>query len=91
MSLPNKLPPDLLQFSESMPAIVWNAMIACTAIIVGLIAKAVITRILKYYEKKADYQNYSFFSIIYHSPWGSVYILYSAVFFKHCIANDADG
>jgi small-conductance mechanosensitive channel len=61
MSLPNKLPPDLLQFSESMPAIVWNAMIAGTAIIVGLITKAVITRIVKYYEKKADYQHYSFF------------------------------
>jgi small-conductance mechanosensitive channel len=61
MSLPNKLPPDLLQFSESMPSIVWNAMIAGTAIIVGLVAKVVITRILKYYEKKADYQHYSFF------------------------------
>ncbi|WCT10277.1 mechanosensitive ion channel family protein [Mucilaginibacter jinjuensis] len=67
MSLPNKLPPELLEISERMPSIVWNALVAGIAIFIGLIAKAIITRILKYYEKKADYKIYSFFrSFIIH-------------------------
>jgi small-conductance mechanosensitive channel len=61
MTLANKLPPDLLQISEQMPSIVWNALVAGIAICIGLIAKAIITRILKYYEKRADDKLYSFF------------------------------
>ncbi|WP_243749305.1 mechanosensitive ion channel family protein [Mucilaginibacter agri] len=67
MSLPNKLPPDLLEISENMPSYAWNALTAAVAIAIGLAVKLIITRILKYYEKKADYQNYSFFrSFIVH-------------------------
>lgn len=61
MSLPNKLPPDLLEISDHMPSYAWNALTAAAAIAIGLVVKLIITRILKYYEKKANYQNYSFF------------------------------
>ncbi|NCD72181.1 mechanosensitive ion channel [Mucilaginibacter sp. R11] len=50
-----------------MPSYAWNALTAAVAIAIGLAVKLIITRILKYYEKKADYQNYSFFrSFIVH-------------------------
>ena len=76
MSLPNKLPPELLEISETMPSIVWNAFVAAVAIFMGLIAKVVITRILKYYEKKADYKIYSFFrSFIIHLGVPSTYFI----------------
>lgn len=67
MNLPNKLPPELLEISEQMPSIIWNALVATIAVFIGLVAKVIITRILKYYEKKADYKIYSFFqSFIIH-------------------------
>jgi len=91
MSLPNKLPPDLLEFSERMPSIIWNVFIAGISVIIGLIAKAIITRVLKYYEKKADYKIYSFFqSFIIHL--GIPFTYFIPLFFtKHCIAAHADG
>lgn len=61
------LPPDILEFSERMPSFVWNILLLTAAIIIGMVLKFIVTRILRYYEKKADYQHYSFFrSFIVH-------------------------
>jgi small-conductance mechanosensitive channel len=62
MNIENRLPPDLLKFSQHIPPIVWNLIIVATAIIVGLVIKFIVTRLFKIYAKKETY--YSFFRSI---------------------------
>jgi small-conductance mechanosensitive channel len=59
MNIENRLPPDLLDFSQQLPAIVWNLLIAVTAILAGLIIKYIVTLLFKFYAKKEE--SYSFF------------------------------
>jgi small-conductance mechanosensitive channel len=59
MNIENRLPPDLLDFSQQLPAIVWNLLIAVIAILAGLIIKYIVTLLFKFYAKKEE--SYSFF------------------------------
>lgn len=59
MNIENRLPPDLLDFSQQLPAIVWNFLIAVIAILAGLIIKYIVTLLFKFYAKKEE--SYSFF------------------------------
>lgn len=54
MNIENSLPPDLLTFSQRIPSFAWNLIIALVAVLVGLIIKFIITRLFKFYAKKAD-------------------------------------
>ena len=54
MNIENSLPPDLLTFSQRLPSFAWNLIIALVAVLVGLIIKFIITRLFKFYAKKAD-------------------------------------
>lgn len=62
MNIENRLPDDLLEFSQHIPAIVWNLIIALAAIIVGLIIKFIVTRLFRFYAKKET--EYSFFKSV---------------------------
>jgi small-conductance mechanosensitive channel len=59
MNIENKLPPDLLEFSQHIPAWVWNLTITVMAVLVGLIIKVIVTRLFRLYAKKET--SYSFF------------------------------
>jgi len=59
MNIENKLPADLLEFANHLPAIVWNLIIAIAAILAGLIIKFIVTQLFKLYAKKET--SYSFF------------------------------
>ncbi len=54
MNIENSLSPDLLTFSQRIPSFAWNLIIALVAVLVGLIIKFIITRLFKFYAKKAD-------------------------------------
>ncbi|WPU91920.1 mechanosensitive ion channel [Mucilaginibacter sabulilitoris] len=58
----NRLPPDLLEFSQRVPSFAWNLIIGAIAILVGLIIKFIVTRLFKLYAKKET--SYSFFRSI---------------------------
>jgi small-conductance mechanosensitive channel len=60
MNIVNRLPPDLLEFSKQIPAILWNLIIMVTAILIGLLIKVAVTRLFKVYAKK-EATDYSFF------------------------------
>ncbi|SDD21867.1 Small-conductance mechanosensitive channel [Mucilaginibacter pineti] len=62
MNIENRLPADLLEFSQRIPAIVWNLIIALAAIMAGLIIKFIVTRLFKFYAKKET--TYSIFKSI---------------------------
>jgi small-conductance mechanosensitive channel len=62
MNIENRLPPNLLEFSQHISPIIWNLIIVATAIIVGLIIKFIVTRLFKIYAKKET--SYSFFRSI---------------------------
>jgi small-conductance mechanosensitive channel len=62
MNIENRLPADLLEFSQRVPAIVWNLIIALAAIMAGLIIKFIVTRLFKFYAKKEA--TYSIFKSI---------------------------
>jgi small-conductance mechanosensitive channel len=59
MNIENRLPPDLLEFSQQLPSIIWNLLIAVIAILAGLILKYIVTLLFKFYAKKEE--SYSFF------------------------------
>ncbi|MDN5285742.1 MAG: mechanosensitive ion channel family protein [Mucilaginibacter sp.] len=59
MNIENKLPPHLLEFSQRIPAFVWDLIITVIAILVGLIIKFIVTNLFKYYAKRET--SYSFF------------------------------
>lgn len=54
MNIENRLPPDLLEFSQRIPAFVWNLIIIASAILIGLITKFIITKLFKIYAKRKD-------------------------------------
>lgn len=54
MNIEKSLSPDLLTFSQRIPSFAWNLIIALVAVFVGLIIKFIITRLFKFYAKKAD-------------------------------------
>ena len=59
MNIENRLPPDLLEFSQQLPSIIWNLLIAVIAILAGLVLKYIVTLLFKFYAKKEE--AYSFF------------------------------
>jgi small-conductance mechanosensitive channel len=59
MNIENRLPPNLLEFSQQLPSIIWNLLIAVIAILAGLILKYIVTLLFKFYAKKEE--SYSFF------------------------------
>ncbi|PWK79012.1 small-conductance mechanosensitive channel [Mucilaginibacter oryzae] len=63
MSIENKLPPYLLEFSQRTPAFAWNLIIIVSAILIGLVTKFIITRLFKIYAKRKD-TDYSIFRSI---------------------------
>jgi len=62
MNTENRLPHVLLEFSERIPSIIWDLIIALIAILVGLIIKFIVTHLFKLYAKKET--SYSFFRSI---------------------------
>jgi small-conductance mechanosensitive channel len=65
MLVEEKLPPEILEFSQKMPSFLWNITIAAVALIVGWLVKFIITKLLLFYSKDDD--NYSLFkSIVIH-------------------------
>ncbi|MBB6107488.1 Small-conductance mechanosensitive channel [Mucilaginibacter lappiensis] len=55
----SRLPPDLFEFSQRIPAILWDLAIAVIAILIGLVIKFIVTRLFSLYAKKET--SYSFF------------------------------
>ena len=54
MDIENRLPPDLLEFSQRIPSAVWNLIILASAVLIGLITKFVITRLFRIYAERKD-------------------------------------
>lgn len=63
MKIQDDLPPGLVELSHSLPAFLWNIIIAVSAIIIGLILKTITSALLKRYAKKED-TDYSLFRSI---------------------------
>ncbi|WP_121810119.1 mechanosensitive ion channel family protein [Mucilaginibacter kameinonensis] len=57
MDIGNRLPPDLLEFSQRIPSFAWNLIIIASAILIGLITKFIITKLFRIYaqRKETDY------------------------------------
>lgn len=54
MDIENRLPPDLLEFSQRIPSFAWNLIIIVSAILIGLFTKFIITRLFKIYAQRKD-------------------------------------
>ncbi|MFC0518168.1 mechanosensitive ion channel family protein [Mucilaginibacter angelicae] len=54
MDIENRLPPDLLEFSQRIPSFAWNLIIIVSAILIGLITKFIITRLFRIYAERKD-------------------------------------
>ncbi|WP_413667718.1 mechanosensitive ion channel family protein [Mucilaginibacter sp. Mucisp86] len=54
MDIENRLPPDLLEFSQRIPSFAWNLVIIASAILIGLFAKFIITRLFRIYAQRKD-------------------------------------
>ncbi|NVM63334.1 small-conductance mechanosensitive channel [Mucilaginibacter sp. SG538B] len=54
MDIETRLPPDLLEFSQQIPSVVWNLIIIVSAILIGLFTKFIITRLFKVYARRKD-------------------------------------
>ncbi|MCJ8211539.1 mechanosensitive ion channel family protein [Mucilaginibacter sp. RS28] len=61
-----EIPPELLTLSRQVSSNVWNTGVAITAIVAGLLIKWIITKFLKYYEKRKVTEYSIFRSIITH-------------------------
>jgi small-conductance mechanosensitive channel len=54
MDIENRLPPDLLEFSQRIPSFAWNLIIIFSAILIGLITKFIITKLFRIYAQRKD-------------------------------------
>lgn len=54
MDIENRLPPDLLEFSQRIPSFAWNLIIIVSAIFIGLFTKFIITRLFRIYAQRKD-------------------------------------
>jgi small-conductance mechanosensitive channel len=54
MDIENRLPPDLLEFSQRIPSFAWNLIIIVSAILIGLFTKFIITRLFRIYAQRKD-------------------------------------
>ncbi|WP_114938065.1 mechanosensitive ion channel family protein [Mucilaginibacter endophyticus] len=54
MDIGNRLPPDLLEFSQRIPAFAWNLIIIASAILIGLVTKFIITKLFRIYAQRKD-------------------------------------
>ncbi|SEP02568.1 Small-conductance mechanosensitive channel [Mucilaginibacter gossypiicola] len=54
MDIENRLPPDLLEFSQRIPSFAWNLVIIASAILIGLFTKFIITRLFRIYAQRKD-------------------------------------
>ncbi len=59
MNINDALSPELLDFSRNIPPAFWNLIVGASAIVTGLIAKVIITLLLRRYARKEE--PYSFF------------------------------
>ncbi|UOE46477.1 mechanosensitive ion channel family protein [Mucilaginibacter sp. SMC90] len=54
MDIGNRLPPDLLEFSQQIPSFAWNLIVIASAILIGLLTKFIITKLFRIYAQRKD-------------------------------------
>lgn len=63
MQIQNNLPPGIIELSLSMPAFLWNIIIAVSSVVIGLILKFITSALLQRYANR-EQTDYSFFRSI---------------------------